>query len=191
MDMSAMIEADSTQVNADDFTASPRVVTITGVSKGTAEQPVNFDLAEFPGRVYRPGKSMRRIMVAIWGPDASAYVGRRLKLYNDQSIKFGPQVTGGIRIAAMSHLDKRVTVPLTVTRGRRAPFTVDPLVDEPSTSITDDEAADFARDIAESSTVVELEAVAAALKSCDLGKHRKRLQDAWSARKAEMAQEGE
>ena len=132
MDISSTIEADSSQVNADDLIGSPRTVTITGVNKGAADQPVNIELAEFPGRAYRPCKSMRRVLVLAWGSDASAYVGRRLTLFNDPSVKWGGQSVGGIRIAAMSHIQSRITVSLTVTRGKRSPFTVDPLPDEPA-----------------------------------------------------------
>jgi hypothetical protein len=137
MDISSTIEADSTQVNADDLIGSPRTVTITGVNKGAADQPVNIELAEFPGRAYRPCKSMRRVLVLAWGSDASAYVGRRLTLFNDPSVKWGGQSVGGIRIAAMSHIQSRITVSLTVTRGKRSPFTVDPLPDEPAPQDTD------------------------------------------------------
>lgn len=129
VDISATTAPDSTQINAEDFIGTERTVTITGVRAGTAEQPVNIDLAEYPGRSYRPGKSMRRVLVAAWGPDADAYVGRRLTLYNDPSISFGPSQTGGIRIKAMSHIDKPLTVALTVKRGQRKPFTVQPLPD--------------------------------------------------------------
>lgn len=130
MDISATVEADSTQVNADDLVASPRTVTITGVSKGAPDQPVNIELAEFPGRAYRPCKSMRRVLIVAWGADASKYVGRRLTLYNDPTVKWGGQSVGGIRIKAMSHIDSRITVALTVTRGKRSPFTVEPLRDD-------------------------------------------------------------
>lgn len=129
MDISATTAPDSTQINAEDFIGTERTVTITGVRAGTAEQPVNIDLAEYPGRSYRPGKSMRRVLVAAWGADASEYVGRRLTLYNDPTISFGPSQTGGIRIKAMSHIDKALTVALTVKRGQRKPFTVQPLPD--------------------------------------------------------------
>lgn len=129
MDISTTTAPDSTQINAEDFLAGERTVTITGVRAGTAEQPVNIDIAEYPGRSYRPGKSMRRVLVAAWGPDASQYVGRRLTLFNDPSISFGPSQTGGIRIRAMSHIDKPLTVALTVKRGQRKPFTVQPLPD--------------------------------------------------------------
>lgn len=131
MDITKTIEADSTQVNADDLTAAPRTVTITGVSKGTADQPVNIELDEFPGRAYRPCKSMRRVLVAAWGPDAANYIGRRMTIYNDPTVKWGGQSVGGIRIKALSHIDKQLTLALTVTRGQRKPYTVDPLPDEP------------------------------------------------------------
>ena len=134
MDMLKTIEADSTQVNADDLTEEPRIVTITGVSKGNAEQPVNFELAEFPGRAYRPCKSMRRVIVQAWGPDASVYVGRRLAIYNDRRVQWGGQAVGGVRIKAMSHIEKRLTLPLTVSRGKRAPYVVEPLREEPDQS---------------------------------------------------------
>ncbi|WP_311257363.1 hypothetical protein [Microbacterium sp. WCS2018Hpa-9] len=131
MDLSQTLEPNSQQVNADDLTAAPRTVSITNVTAGTAEQPVFIHLSEFPGRTYRPGKSMRRVLVQIWGAEASNYVGRKLRLYNDQTIRFGKDVTGGIRISHASHIDAPVTVNLTVTRGRRAPFVVQPLPDAP------------------------------------------------------------
>lgn len=127
MDLATSIEPNSQQVNAEDLLVGSRTVTITGVERGTAEQPVFIHLAEFEGRTYRPGKSMRRVLVATWGPDSSAYIGRKLTIYNDPTIRFGKEVTGGIRISHMSHLEKPVTVALTVTRGKRAPFTVQPL----------------------------------------------------------------
>ena len=38
---------------------------------------------------------------------------------------------GGLRVSHVSHIDKPITVALTVTRGKRAPFTVQPLPDAP------------------------------------------------------------
>lgn len=130
MDLTSTIEADSTQVNADDL-AGPRVVTITGVSKGTADQPVNIELSEFPGKAYRPCKSMRRVLVFAWGADASQYIGRRMEIYNDRSVKWGGVAVGGIRIKALSHIDKKLTLALMETRGKRAPYVVEPLKDAP------------------------------------------------------------
>lgn len=194
LDMTASIAPRSDQINAEDLITGPRTVTITDVTRGTADQPVNIVTAEFgPGRPYKPSKTMRRMIVAAWGPQASEYVGRRLTIYRDPEITFGRDKVGGIRISYMSHIDKRIEIALAVTRGKRATFTVEPLPTEithaRADTISDDEAADFARDIAESSNLVELESVATALKSCDLGTHRKALQTAWSERKAAI--EGE
>lgn len=129
VDISPTIQANSQQINADDLTAHPVTVTITNVEAGTSEQPVFVHVSEFPGRTYRPGKSMRRVLVAAWGSEASEYIGRRMTLFNDPTIRFGKDVTGGIRISHMSHIDKVLTVALTVTRGKRAPFTVQPLTE--------------------------------------------------------------
>lgn len=152
--MSSTIQANSLQVNADDLTGSPRTVTITDVERGTSEQPVFIHLQEFPGRTYRPGVSMRRVLVALWGTEASAYIGRRLTIFNDQTIRFGKDVTGGIRISHASHIDKPLTIALTVTRGRRAPFTVAPLPDVPP---ADDRAAKAITALSNAPTIPELD----------------------------------
>lgn len=133
MDLTESIAPRSDQLNAEDLLTGPRIITITDVQRGTTEQPVNILTSEFgPGRPYKPSKTMRRVLVAAWGADAKAYVGRRLMIYRDPEITFGRDKVGGIRISAMSHIDSRLSLALTVTRGRRAPFTVDPLPPESS-----------------------------------------------------------
>jgi hypothetical protein len=42
---------------------------------------------------------------------------------------FGGKAVGGIEIEAMSHIDKPLSIALTVTRGKRAPYVVQPLAD--------------------------------------------------------------
>ncbi|MBK0296727.1 hypothetical protein IAE22_32895, partial [Bacillus sp. S34] len=101
MDLTRSIEPNSSQVNADDLIASDRTVTITGVEAGSAEQPVFVHLQEIPDRTWRPSKSMRRVLVAAWGPEASNYVGRRVTLTRNPDITFGRQKLGGIEVAAM------------------------------------------------------------------------------------------
>ena len=133
LDISNTIEPDSSQLNADDLIGKDITVTVREVSKGTAEQPVNIHLIEYPERAYRPSKSMRRVIVAAWGPDASQYAGRQLQLFRNPDIRFGREVVGGIEIAAMSHLDKPLEVPLTVSRGKRRKFVVQPLQQQPQT----------------------------------------------------------
>lgn len=129
MDLTESIAPKSDQLNADDLIAGPVTVTISEVRKGSDEQPVDVHLIEFPGRAYRPSKSMRRVMVMAWGAEASAYAGRRLTLVRNPEITFGRDKVGGIEIAALSHIDKPLTVALTATRGRRKNFTVQPLAE--------------------------------------------------------------
>lgn len=131
MDLTNTIQAKSDQVNADDLISGPITVTIESVSAGSAEQPVDIHLVERPGKAYRPSKSMRRVMVACWGKEASAYAGHRLTLYRDPSIKFGGEAIGGIKISHLSHIDKRQSIALTVKRGQRQMHIVDPLPDAP------------------------------------------------------------
>ena len=130
MDLTQSIEARSDQVNADDLITGPITYTIREVVNGKAEQPFDFMLVE-TNRAYRPSKTMRRVIVAAWGPDAKVYAGRRLTLYREPTIKFGGSVVGGIRISHMSGIDKPVEVYAQVTRGKREKFTVQPLPDAP------------------------------------------------------------
>jgi hypothetical protein len=130
-DISETLAPKSDQLDAVDLLGGPQTFTITKVSKGNAEQPVNVHLAEFP-RVWRPGKSMRRVLAACWGTDAATWIGRRVTLYCDQSVMFGNDVVGGTRISHLSHIDGRKAVPLLVKRGKSATFTVEPLPDAPT-----------------------------------------------------------
>jgi hypothetical protein len=150
MDMTETIAPKSDQLNADDLMTGPRTFTIEKVSRGTAEQPVDVHLVEFPGRPFKPSKSMRRVMVAAWGSNAANYSGQRLTLYRDAEITFGRDKVGGIRISHMSGIDKALTLALTVTRGKRSPYVVKPLADEPAAiKPADKPASDNAARIAE------------------------------------------
>ncbi|MGP5483894.1 hypothetical protein ACTXMZ_12995 [Brachybacterium alimentarium] len=130
MDLSTTIQPKSDQLNADSLKPGPVTVTIQNVTKGTEEQPANLHLVEYPGRAYRPNLTMRRLLVEIWGGDTTAYAGRRLTLFRNPHTKFGRDTVGGIEISHLSHIDRRATVMLTVTRGKKKPFHVEPLVEQ-------------------------------------------------------------
>lgn len=128
MNLSSTIIPRSDQLNADDLLSGPRTITITSVDAGNKEQPILIHYEGENGRPYKPGLSMRRVLVAMWGSEGSAYVGRSLTLYCDPSITFGPDTTGGIRISHATDITCAITIALTVKRGKRKPFTVEPLV---------------------------------------------------------------
>lgn len=123
-DMSQVIAPKSDQINADDLIAGDLTITITGVNVSPGqEQPVSMNFAG-SSKVYRPCKSMCRVMVAAWGADAKAYVGRSLTLYRDPNVKWGGLAVGGIRIRAMTHIDRDMTMMLSESKANRKPFKV-------------------------------------------------------------------
>lgn len=133
MDLTQSIVPKSDQLNADDLISSPRTFTVESVTAGSTEQPFNIHLVENPGRPYRPSKSMRRVLVMAWGKESDAWPkGGRLTLYRDPEVKFGRDEVGGIKISHLSHIDRDMTMALTVTRGKRAPHVVHPLPDDAS-----------------------------------------------------------
>ena len=164
LDMAPTIVPKSDQLNADDLIGHAITATIISVTKGNAEQPVHVNLEGFDGRPYKPSKSMRRVLVAAWGTDASKYAGRRLTLFRNPEITFGKDKVGGIQISHLSHIDKPITLALTVSRGKRGPFTVQPLVEsKPRAPKTN--WADFNR-AAKESGLIEDKALLLAL-ACD------------------------
>lgn len=126
-DMSSAIVPKSDQINADDLIGGAMTITIRDVKiSGGQEQPVSiyFDGSE---KAFRPCKSMSRVLVYNWGPDAKKYIGRSLRLFCDPKVKWGGMEVGGIRISHMSDIDSAVTMALTVTRANKKPFTVKPI----------------------------------------------------------------
>lgn len=126
--MKVAVKPRSDQWNADDFTGGPRTFTIAGTKHGTAEALYDIELAEGEGRVWRPPNGMLSVLIQLWGDEAAAWVGRQVVLFNDPSVKFGKDTPGGIRISHMSDIGpKAMTVKITVSRGRKGPYTVQPL----------------------------------------------------------------
>jgi hypothetical protein len=127
MNLTSTIIPKSDQLNADDLLAGPITIRISSVEAGSAEQPVAVHYDSDNGRPYLPGKSMRRVLVQVWGADTKAYTGRSMTLYNDASVKWAGEEVGGIRISHMTDIADDITMALTVTRANKKPFTVKPL----------------------------------------------------------------
>lgn len=148
-DLSKTIEAKSDQLNADDLMAGPRTIEITKVSanQSSSEQPIAIGYKGDNGRTFYPCKTVRRLLVSVWGPNGNEYVGRSVTLYRDPTVKWGGMEVGGIRISHMSHIDKPVTIALTATRGNKKPVTVSPLVvqDKPAADPYANYAKEFKR----------------------------------------------
>ncbi len=122
----ASIVPKSDQLNADDLLTGPITVTITKVSRGTKEQPiyVHIDGGHQP---FRPCKSMRRVLIAVFSDDPLHWTGKKLTLYCDPDVLYGGVRVGGIRISHMSGLDNPRTFMLTKSRGNRSEVTIHPV----------------------------------------------------------------
>jgi len=118
----------SDQINADDLLAGPMTITIRDVSiRPGTEQPVSIGFEGDGGKPWKPCKSMCRVLVAAWGPDAKQYIGRSATIYCDPKVKWGGMEVGGIRISHLSHIERETVMALTATKGKKAPFTIKPL----------------------------------------------------------------
>ena len=137
-DMNSTIIPKSDQLNSDDLIGG-RILTIkiTKMDIAMGEQPVAIHYEGDGGKPYKPGKSMRRVLVNCWGSDANKYVGRSLTLYRDEKVKFGGVDVGGIRISHLSHIDEPKVMALTATRAIRKPFMVKPLIMGAASTVTD------------------------------------------------------
>ena len=177
MDMNPTITPRSDQLNADSFMSGPKTYTVAKVSgnEGNAEQPVNFHFEGEP-LVFRPCKSMRRVVVKIWGADASKYAGKSMTLFRDPKVKWGGMEVGGIRISHMSGLDKPEVMALTETRAKRAPYTVQPLTIQPKRDKVADGVQALIKRINEAFDLDAIEAEPAVIKQrAWLAEHRPEL----------------
>ena len=128
--MKITAEPRSDQWNADDFLGGPRTFTVAGVKDGAAEQKYDIVL-EGEARAWRPPLTMLRVLMAAWGDESNVWVGRRVTLFQDPTVKFGRDVIGGIRISHLSHIEKPLQIKVTTTRGKRETVSVQPLKEAP------------------------------------------------------------
>lgn len=116
----ATIIPKSDQLNADQLLGQDMIVTITGVSLASSpDQPVIIHYEGENGRPFKPCKTVRKILIALWGEDGNQWIGRTMHLYCDEKVKWAGEAVGGIRIKALSHIDRDKDISLTETRGKK------------------------------------------------------------------------
>lgn len=160
-DMRPVIVPKSDQINADDLIPGPLTIKVTKVTISPGEQPVSIFFDGDGGKPYRPCKIMSRVLVSVWGPDANAYAGRSMTLYRDPGVTWGGLAVGGIRISHMSHLATVTNLALTETKGRKKPFTVRPLAEEPKKRLVKDILGEIHASLNACHTVEEVETITA------------------------------
>lgn len=132
MDLSKTIIPKSDQLNSDDLIAGSKIIKIRDIKGGDDEaQPVSIYFYGDSNKPFKPCKSMRRVLVQLWGADGLQYIGRRITLFRDDSVKWAGVEIGGIRISHASHISEATRVLVTTAKNKRVPMTIDvlPLVE--------------------------------------------------------------
>jgi hypothetical protein len=127
VDMSQFVEAKSDQLNADDLIGTTRTITVRRVTGNDGDQPVSIYYEGDNNKPFKPCKTMRRVLLGVWGRNGADYVGRSMTLYRDDRVTFGGLDVGGIRISHMSHIDKETVVVVMKTKGKKAGIKIKPL----------------------------------------------------------------
>ena len=110
-----------TQISTSDFTA-PLVITVRGFECVPAEKDDKDPRPKWKihshefNRPFIPCVKMRRLLEKAWGKPNPAWMGRKMRLYIDPKVSYGPRRNiGGIRINALSHW---AGGPISVEAGR-------------------------------------------------------------------------
>ena len=120
-------QAKSDQLNATDIMGIDLVIRVRDVQLNrNDQQPLSIYFDGDNNRPWKPSKGMRRVMIAAWGDDTEALLGKHIKLYFDPTVKYAGQEVGGIRIKALSDIDKRgMVVVETINKQKRIPVNVE------------------------------------------------------------------
>ena len=127
MDMTPTLAANSNRLTADDLIAGPLTITVTKLTPGSAPQEVIFNFDGDQGKPWHPCKTMRRVLAEVWGKDGSQYVGRQITLFRNPEILYSGQKVGGIQISHLSNLNGAFQTTISLARGKRTPYRVEPL----------------------------------------------------------------
>jgi len=124
------ILAKSDQLNAGDLFGGFITVEVgkVTVSKG-GDQPISIKINK-GYQPYKPCLSMRRVLAKFWGPNSSKWVGEKMTLFCDDSVRWAGKEVGGIRIMRLSGLTSDQKINLRASRSHVVEFTVKPLLEE-------------------------------------------------------------
>lgn len=128
-DLRSTIVPKSDQLNADQLVGGPMTITVSRVTAATGDQPVSIYYEGDKGRPYKPCLTMRKVLVLAWGHDGTQWHGKSMRIYNDPEVRFGKDITGGVRISHLSHIEKDIKVALAVTKGKKAMYEIRRLAD--------------------------------------------------------------
>lgn len=128
IDLGVTIIPKSDQLNADDLIAGAKTIKIRDIKQIESDtQPISIYFDGDNNKPYKPNKGMRRLLVQLWGTNGAEYIGRKLTIMRDESVKWAGAEVGGIVITHASHIDTVRKVSITVSRGQKKPMSITPL----------------------------------------------------------------
>lgn len=128
MDLSKTIIPKSDQLNADDLISGSKTIKIRDIKGGSDDaQPVSIYFYGDNNKPFKPCKSMRRVLVQLWGADGLQFIGKRITLFRDDTVKWAGVDVGGIRISHVSHIPGATRVLVTAAKNKRIPMTIEVL----------------------------------------------------------------
>lgn len=121
------LEAKSDQLNATDIMGIDLVIHIRDAQlTGSKEQPLSVYFDGDNNRPWKPSKGMRRVLAAAWGAETENLIGKYAMLHFDPTVKYAGKEVGGIRIKALSDIDKRgIVVVETINRQNRVQLKIE------------------------------------------------------------------
>jgi hypothetical protein len=133
IDLTPHTQADSDCIVAADLATGPKTILITNVTVISKDKKgIEIHYEGMGGKPYRPCKSMLRLLCELWETkNGEEFIGRGITLYREPNCLYQGQLTPGIRICAMSHILKSVTVLVTEKRGKANKYEIAPLTPWP------------------------------------------------------------
>lgn len=119
------LAAKSDQLNALDIVGCEPVIRIRDVTVRRGDQPVSIYFDGDNGKPWKPSKGMLRVLAFAWGEDETKWIGHHAKLYFEPTVVYGGKEVGGIRIRALSNIDKGgILLALAISKQKREPYKV-------------------------------------------------------------------
>lgn len=135
--MKITVETRSDQWNAQDFLGGPKTFTVEAVKPGTGPNGLYDVVLQGETRLWRPAKTVIDVMNALWGDEDTDWMGKRVALYNEESVSFGKDQVGGIRVCGASGITEPKKFRVREKKmGSPKIYTIQPLPDAPSEGST-------------------------------------------------------
>jgi len=124
-DVTFALQAKSDQLNGVDIMGAEPVIRIREVKVRQGDQPVSIYFDGDNNRPWKPSKGMLRVLAGAWGRDSSAWIGKHAQLYFEPTVRYAGKEVGGIRIRALSDIDRRgLSFALRINQKQAEPYHV-------------------------------------------------------------------